>query len=212
MKYRHGLLWSGCLLLLLTVLGQSTVAETCIICGKEVADSTITVEYRGKTYALHSIEEKAIWDKALQAGTLDSIVAKTEPRGALFQGDTYFLNPERDTEDFFSRFGMAIGIWILVAVVSGGIGAAFAVKTHRTPIIAFVIAVLLPVVGVALAFLLPQGQPQFEMRGHKIPKTHAGILCPRCGRSNHPSATSCLSCGAEIRPSAESEVTKARVR
>jgi hypothetical protein len=183
-----------------------------MVCGKKINDSAITVEYRGKTYPLHSREEKAFWDKALQAGKLDSIVAKTEPRGALFQGDTHFLNPEQDAEDFFSRSGMAVGIWILVAVISGGIGAAFAVKTHRTPITAFVIAFLLPVVGVALAFVLPRGEPQFEMRGYKIPKTHAGILCRKCGRSNHPSATRCLSCGAEMSPSAESEVTKARVR
>ena len=212
MKRPHRLLWLVCLLLLTWVLVQTVSAETCIICGKEVDDPTITVKYRGKTYPIHSLEEKALWDKAEREGTLDSIVAKVEPRGALFQGDSRFLNPEGEQKDFFSRFGMAIGVWILVALVSGGVGAALAVKTHRAPLAAFLVAFLLPVVGLTISCLLPRSQPQFEMRGHRIPKTHAGIQCPDCGRSNHPSASRCLTCGADLSPSFESEVSKARVR
>lgn len=200
------------LLLLMSVLCRLASAETCIICGKEVDDLEIAVEYRGRTYPLHSMDEKSIWDKARRDGALDSIVAKIEPRGALFQGDTRFLNPERDASDFFSRFGMGIGIWVLVAVITGGLAAAIAVRTHRSPIAAFVIAFIVPAIGVAVSLLLPRTQVQFEMRGHKVPRTHAGIHCPECGRSNHPSATHCLACGANMNPSVESEVAKARVR
>lgn len=212
MKHRVGPLRLVFLLLLMSVLCRLASAETCVICGKEVDSSEITVEYRGRTYLLHSADEKAIWYKAQRGGSLDSIVAKIEPRGALFQGDTRFLNPERDPRDFFARYGMGIGIGALIAVLSGGVGAAFAVKTHRAPIVAFVISFILPAVGVAVSLLLPRKHVQFEMRGHKIPRTHAGVQCPACGRSNHPSATHCLTCGTKMNPSAESEVARARIR
>lgn len=183
-------------------------AEPCIVCGEEVDEPAITVEYRGRDYPLHNTDEKETWDDAAAAGSLDSIVASVEPRGALFQGDSRFLNPRVEARDALSDHGLAIGIWALLAILSGGVSAGLAVTRHRPPLYCFLCATILPVVGIASLFLAPRREDEFDMRGHKIPKTHDEASCPGCGRSNHPSAVRCAGCGSALTPSTESEVTK----
>jgi len=194
--------------LLLLAAAQAT-AEPCIVCGEEVDEPAVSVEYRGREYPLHSVDEKKTWDAAETMGSLDSMVASVEPRGALFQGDSRFLNPRADAEDAMSKHGLVAGIWVLVAIVSGGLGAGLAVARHRSPLPCFLWAAILPVVGVAAVFLTPRREGEFDIRGHKIPKTHDEVHCPGCGRSNHPSAARCANCGAGLTPSTESEVGKA---
>ena len=42
----------------------------------------------------------------------------------------------------------------------------------------------------------------------KVPDTHAPVACPNCGAANHPSASACTGCGAQLTPVYESEVSK----
>ena len=44
----------------------------------------------------------------------------------------------------------------------------------------------------------------------KVPLTHSFAECPKCGYHNHPSAQSCLGCGAAMTPSFESEAARWR--
>jgi len=67
----------------------------------------------------------------------------------------------------------------------------------------------------ALAALLALGRkeiidaPEGVPRGlKKVPKTRRPRACPSCGSANHPSATSCLACGAVLEAIVDAEIAR----
>lgn len=164
--------------------------------------------YRGTDYAACAGTCDEAFARAESSGTLDAVVQKIEPRGALFQGDSKFLNPIYQQANPMSERWMYAGLWILLAVVSAGLSGFIALTTRRNVAKAFVIGFVLPVIGPLLTLALPKGAGGFALRGTKIPTTHDEVTCPSCGHGLHPSAKTCSGCGATQSPTIEPEARR----
>ncbi|MBT7066872.1 MAG: hypothetical protein HN919_11255, partial [Verrucomicrobia bacterium] len=194
------------LLLVLSMALNVTAAEAadCFVCGGPAADSATRVTYRGVARPLCSPPCMAHWNAAEADGKLDALVQRHEPRAALFQGDSRFLNPEFQAAHPIQPVWLWAGVWILAAIVSGALSAALAVPAHRSGLGAFGLGFALPLLGIALTGLLPRRSGELPLRGSKIPQTHAEDRCRSCGRPLHPAALCCSGCGAAHTPAMES--------
>lgn len=184
--------------------------DVCIVCDVPVTGTETQVIYRGVSHPMHMANCLNEWKLAIQEGRLDAIVFKVEPRGALFQGDSRFLNPTFQKAHPLSSQWMWLGIWLLVAIVSGGFSAALAIASHRSGIFAFILGFLLPGLGILIIISLPGKSGKFEMRGTKIATTYDESYCPQCNHTCHPSAEHCIGCGVSLTPKLKSEVSKVR--
>ncbi|MDR4499560.1 MAG: hypothetical protein MRK02_16825 [Candidatus Scalindua sp.] len=180
--------------------------DTCFICNKPVDEAGTHVMYRGLLYHTHGGNCLRKWENAVRENQLDALVFKIEPRGALFQGDSRFLNTVFQKAHPISDQWMWMGVGILVAIVSGGVSAALAIVSHRSALPAFIVGFLLPVIGILIIRLLPKKSGKFGLRGTKIATTFDAVYCPKCHYSNHPAAESCINCAASLTPMSESEV------
>jgi hypothetical protein len=203
-------LLTACLLLAAATACTARTDEACLVCGGQPAGETATVTYRGLDYTVHREPCLAQWHAAREAGRLDAIVQRVEPRAALFQGDSKYLNPEFQGECPLCAYWLWAGLWVLSAVLSGGIAAAMAIPAHRSGPRAFALGLALPVLGVLLARRLPARGDEFPLRGSKIPRTRGQAVCDGCGRGVHPSADRCPGCGATLTPRVRSEVSAVR--
>lgn len=199
------------IVLVLSVSVYSDDAENaCIVCDGSVAEGVTQVVYRGVSHPVcsgHCLKE---WEHAVLEERLDPIVFKMEPRGALFQGDSKFLNPAFQKAHPLSNNWLWVGIWTVIAIASGGWAAALAITSHRSGLIAFIVGFLLPGLGIPVFKILPKKSDKFELRGTKIASTHNESYCNRCNHPCHPTAESCPECGASLTPKFESEVSKVR--
>jgi hypothetical protein len=131
-----------------------------------------------------------------------ALLASAGPRGALFQ------------EDAISRDGMAggwlmLGVWVVSALVTGGIAASVALRKGRSPIRWYVIGGVGSVFGIALAmWRRPADSIAIPPGLAKIPSTPPPARCPGCGASSHPSARVCASCGGGLTPSTSSDLER----
>ncbi len=198
------------LLILCLCASHVEARDVCIVCDTPVTKNGTQVTYRGVSHPLHTGNCLNEWERAIQEGRLDAIVIKVEPRGALFQGDSKFLNPDFQKAYPISSRWLWFGIWLMVAIVSGGCSAALAIVSHRSGIFAFVVGFLLPGLGILVIKILPKKLGKFELRGTKIATTHDESYCPQCNHPRHPSAESCIGCGASLTPKFGSEVSKVR--
>ena len=200
-------------LILFTVVLLSTVPshagdQASIVCGKDPAIGHAHVEYRGVEYAACEGVCDLVWLQAEEDGKLDGIVEKIEPRGALFQGDSKFLNPVYQQANPMSRRWMVAGLWVLIAIVSAGLAGSLALTTRRSVPLAFGMGLVLPIVGLFLTLVLTKRVEGFDLRGTKVPNTHDEVACVTCGHALHPSAATCPGCGAIQSPTIESDVQR----
>ncbi len=198
-------------LLTLSVCVYSYAAENvCIVCDEPAAGNETQVVYRGSSHPVCAGYCLKTWEHAVQEDKLDALVFKVEPRGALFQGDSKFLNPTFQKANPLSNLWLWLGIWLVVAIVSGGFSAAMAIVSHRSGLFAFVLGFLLPGLGILIIKLLPGKSGKFELRGTKVPTTHNESYCPQCNHPSHPSAERCIGCGASLTPKFKSEVFRGK--
>ena len=198
-------------LLALSVCVYCNATENaCIVCDEPAAGNETHVVYRGIPHPVCKGKCLKEWENAVQEDLLDSIVSRVEPRGALFQGDSKFLNPTFQKANPLSNRWLWLGIWLVVAIVSGGFSAAMAIVSHRSGLFAFVLGFLLPGLGILIIKLLPGKSGKFELRGTKVPTTHNESYCPQCNHPSHPSAERCIGCGASLTPKFKSEVFRGK--
>lgn len=200
----------GAALLLCGVsVAWSGPTRLCLVCGAPDAKGSAEVQYRGGQYPVCAPDCAEAWLDADKGGSLDSFVAQTEPRGALFQGDSQFLNPTYQQANPMSRSWLFVGLLVMLAVVSAGLASSLALGSGRAAPVAFAMGFMLPGLGIGLSLMLPRRPGAFALRGVKIPSTREETCCPACGHPAHPSATRCPGCGEALTPTAESEVVRA---
>lgn len=199
------------ILLTLCICVYCYAAENvCIVCDEPVAGNETHVVYRGVPHPVCAGYCLKTWEHAVQEGKLDALVFKVEPRGALFQGDSKFLNPTFQKNRPLSNNWLWMGIWMVTAIVSGGWAAALAIVSHRSGLLAFIAGFLLPGLGIPVFKILPKKSDKFELRGTKVPTTHNESYCPQCNHPSHPSAERCIGCGASLTPKFKSEVFRGK--
>ena len=178
---------------------QETQSGFCLLCSRRVeADAALV--HRGRRVWLCEGECAEHWHADPEHHS-----AKLEPRGALFDESTTLA-------DLVSGW-MWFGVYVLVGLVSAGLAAYVAVGKQRAALPWFLARLFFNVL--ALIFLLGKStgsDPALEgvPRGlRKVPVTYGPRACAACGHENHPSATRCSGCGADLDPSVESEIRRA---
>lgn len=178
----------------------------CLVCEKTHSTSQHTAEYKGMRIPLCSSDCMTEFERRRLAGTLDSITSKIEPRTALFQEDS---NPKVG----LSKLYFLVGLYVLLGLICGGVAAFVAVQKGLPGGSAFALALAFNILGLVFVMTRPAREMPFTSRGlDKIPSTRDGIICPQCGRANHPSAQACIACRAKLSPLIPSEVQLAGLR
>ena len=168
----------------------------CLHCGKPMPEGSSLYQVRGVWVPLCS--ESCARDFALDPGRF---LSRLLPRAALFSEEIGGSLPVRVT-------WLAVALYVLLGLTCGGIAAQIAVS-HGLPRLPWFLAGLLANV-VALALLAPRAaRTAAALHGlAKIAATASPAPCPSCGRTNHPSASRCVHCGAALVPLVEPETRR----
>ena len=169
---------------------------TCVHCGAKMPEGSFEYQVRGVWVPLCS--ERCARGFASDPGRF---LSRLLPRAALFSEEIGGALPVRVT-------WLAIALYVLLGLACGGVAAHVAVS-HGLPRLPWFLAGL---VGnlFALAFLAPRAaRTSAALRGlAKIPATASPMPCSACARTNHPSASLCIHCGAALSPLVEPETRR----
>lgn len=134
----------------------------------------------------------------------EKFARRVEPRAALFSA------PRADRPSYSPAF-LYLGIFVVVGLISGGITSYLGVQKGLSGRNWFALGFLLNIIAIALVVRDRGQETLFQKKGFcKTPQTFDPVTCPACSKLNHPSARRCSGCGAQLRPSVESEVARAR--
>ena len=176
------------------------VGRHCLVCDRELESADTCIVHRGRTVPLCTgmCADKFTADPEL-------FFARSSPRGAFLQEDPVEAGPMRGPWFWF-------GVYVVAGLISAALSAYIAVNRAQPPLGWFfaglfgnvaALVVVLFFVRRGDATLLPAGVPSGL---NKVPTTRRPRACPSCGRHNHPSASSCASCGTALQADVVSEV------
>lgn len=183
--------------------GQESSSPRCDVCQREIPNHDHDTIHRGRTVHLCSKECAAAFTADPEA-----YFAKLQPRGALFQESA-------QPQDMMPRGGFWFGVYVLMGLVFGAIAAYAAIHRGRPAGPWFFAGLFFNVWALAALLVRPtksragpgDQDPEGVPSGlRKVPVTRDPTTCPNCGLDNHPSARKCSHCGAELSPTAQSEV------
>jgi hypothetical protein len=182
---------------------EPRAGETCVVCDKAVAATDRVYEVEGQRVPVHV----GSCDNAFRRNP-EHFLARLKPRGA-------FLGAEPNLAPHISWGWFAFGVYVLLGLVSGAFCASRAVNHALKPWPWFLAGFFLNLFG--FLALVTRRAGESSRAGLppglvKVPATYSPRACPRCGATNHPSATSCVRCGNKIEPLVTSEVTRAGLR
>ena len=174
--------------------------EICIVCGRPIGTGDPVYLINGQRVPLHVSECYANFSRNPQA-----YLAAIRPHGA-------FLGAGGEAQGLSWGWFLA-GLYVLAGLIFGALCAHRALQGGRSAAAWFFAGLALNVIAYArsltwpsLAIESPGGVPEGLA---KMPATFAPQPCPSCGRMNHPAASQCADCGAELQPAVSSEVGKA---
>jgi hypothetical protein len=177
--------------------------EFCIVCRRSIGKAGVVYLVNGQRVPIHVSDCYARFRRNPLA-----YLASLQPHGA-------FLGAGSETQNLPWGWFVA-GLYVLAGVVFGALCAHRALGAGRNPAAWFGAGLALNIVGYVwllarpkLAIESPGGVP--EGLG-KTPASLGPQPCPRCGRMNHPAATQCADCGAQLQPTVSSEVGRAGLR
>jgi hypothetical protein len=178
--------------------------EECTVCGIPLTDEDVALIVKGRRVPLN----KGMVQEFLE--NQERYFARLQPRGALFQED---VDAQEGTSlGGISRGWFLFGLYVLVALLFAGMSGYVAVAKGLKPIPHFFIGLFFSVFG----FLYVLTRPRLAKEGEipsglvKVPLTSAPVPCPKCGYSNHPSASMCKKCGSALSPAVQSEVQRVK--
>ena len=179
--------------------------EGCVACGAPVEEGTEIPFHRGRAVPIcEPCLDMGAWE-----GKRDELFAKLQPKSALF------TEASEETVPVLSGW-FWFGVYVLAGLVCAAASAYLAVNRAQSPATWFFAGLFGNVAAlVVLLFIIPKGDATLLPAGvpsglAKVPTTREPVVCPSCGRENHPSAKNCSSCGAGLSPSVASEVESAR--
>jgi len=176
--------------------------ELCTVCGASLSENDVALIVKGRRVPL----DRTMVNEFLQ--NKDKYFAKMQARGALFSES---VDAPAGTSQGGITWGWFLaGMYVLVALIFGGMSGYIAVGKGLRPIPAFFIGFFLSAFG----FLYVVSQPRAVEEGKipagfvKVPVTSAPVTCSKCAYANHPSASKCAGCGSALEPIVESEVAR----
>ncbi|MHC5062560.1 MAG: hypothetical protein ACYTG5_01140 [Planctomycetota bacterium] len=170
--------------------------EECIVCGEFIrGGEVVELRMRGRTfYVVDALLEQFLEDP-------DKYFAKLQARSALFD--------EVGTDVSLGSWPFWIGIYCLIGLLFSAICGYLAV-TAGMPAVPWFFAGLIG--NVAALFVLMAAKNRQEATAAppglaKVPNTASPLSCPQCASLNHPHASACSGCGAELSPATASEAS-----
>jgi len=182
---------------------EPRAGETCVVCDEAIGPKDRVYEFAGQRVPVHV----GACDIAFLRNP-GHYLARLKPRGA-------FLSAEPNIGPNISWGWFALGIYVLLGLVFGAICAYRAVNHALKPWPWFLAGFFLNLFGFLALLTRPAGDSRAAGLPPglvKVPTTYSPRVCPRCGATNHPSATSCGECGNRTKPLVGSEVYRVGFR
>lgn len=170
----------------------------CPVDGDTVESRENGVMWQGRRYYMDS-------EACLQKFMADpeTYAKRIEPRAAL-------VSAPRTDQPSYSTSVLFLSLLVVAGLVSGAITSYVAVQKGLSGFNWFVLGFALNVIAVVMVFFCRGREMLFQTKGLcKTPRTHAPVVCPHCGISNHPSAARCSGCGTVLDPKVQSDVARA---
>lgn len=183
-----------------TVAARS--GESCAVCGNPVSDTDVALMVKGRRVPL----KREMMDEFIKHQ--EKYFARLQPKGALFQEE---IGPESGGRSGVSMGWFLFGVYVLIALLFAGLSGYAAIGKGLKPIPGFFLGLVFTVFGYFYVLSRPRAEGLGEIPSGlvKVPDTSAPIPCKVCGNTNHPSAGRCSACHAELKPTGESEVSRA---
>ena len=170
-----------------------------MVCGMPISTGDIAIILKGrrlpvmKTMAAAVLENPEIYFKNKQA------------KGALFQED--FQAPSGAARAGVSLGWFLGGLYVLSALIFGGLSGTKAVAKGLPPIPSFFAGLGLSIFGYLYVLTRPSqtATPTAPAGLVKVPLTQSPLTCPACGNTNHPAAGSCAACHISLSPQGQSD-------
>ncbi len=177
--------------------------EYCTVCGGPLSEKDVALIVRGRRVPLDSM------DIAEFLRNEEKYFAILQPRGALFAE-----SPEAAEGTALGGIPsgwFAFGVYVLLALLFGGLSGYTAVGKGLAPLPHFLIGFAFSVAGYLYVLSRPsRAKPGEVPEGLvKVPVTVSPVRCEKCGTTNHPSAARCIGCGTQLIPTVQSEVKRA---
>jgi hypothetical protein len=178
--------------------------ELCTVCGVPLTEDDVALIVKGRRVPLN----KAMVNKFLQ--NQEKYFATMQPRSALFQAE--LDAPAGTALGGVSSGWFLFGLYVLVALIFGGMSGYTAVAKGLKPIPHFFIGFAFCAIGYLYVLTRPRQAEEGEIPSGlvKVPATSAPTPCKKCGYTNHPSAKKCAGCGTNLTPIVQSDVTRVR--
>lgn len=176
--------------------------ERCTVCGAELGENGVALIVRGRRVPL----DTAMVGEFLQ--NKEKYFARLQPKAALFQEE---LDAPRGTaQGGVSTGWFFLGLYVLTALVCGGLSAYAAIGKGLKPLSNFFIGFFCNIFGYIYVLSRPRERGKHDVPPGlvKVPVTSAPMPCPACGSANHPTASRCATCHRILNPLSPSEVSK----
>jgi hypothetical protein len=177
--------------------------EKCTVCGTDLSEDDVALIVKGRRVPL----DRTMVDEFL--ANQGMYFSQLQPKGALFQED--LDSPAGTSLGGLTKGWFLFGLFVLVSLVFAGLSGYAAVSKGLRPLPHFLIGLFFSAFGFIYVITRPSTAPHGGIPHGlvKVPVTASPVPCEKCGGSNHPSAETCASCGAKLKPRIESEVERA---
>jgi hypothetical protein len=180
------------------------VGETCVVCGMPVSNGDVAIILKGRRMpVMKDMAETVLRNPEVY-------FRNKQAKGALFQED--FLGPTGAVSSGVSLGWFLAGLYVLSALIFGGLSGNAAVARGLPPISSFFFGFGFSLFGYLYVLTRQSGKaPQSASASSlKVPATQSPLACPQCGNTNHPAAPSCALCHASLSPQGQSDLSRAR--
>ena len=177
--------------------------ETCVVCGMPVSSGDLAIVVKGRRMpVMKDMAESVLRNPELY-------FKDKQARGALFQED--FQAPSGADRAGVSLGWFLAGLYVLSALIFGGLSGNAAVAKGLPPISSFFLGLGLSLFGYLYVLTRRSGKASHGLVAGllKVPATQSPLACPQCGNTNHPAAPSCASCHVSLSPQGQSDLSRA---
>ena len=178
------------------------MGEYCTVCGAPLTEKDVALIIKGRRFPL----DKTMVDAFMRRK--EEYFSAKQMKGALFQEE--LTAPAGVAQSGISLTYFLVGLYILAALIFGGLSGYAAVSKGLQPIPSFFVGFFLSILG----YLYVLTRPSLVARGDippgwvKVPITSSPVACPKCGNTNHPAANYCSVCKTKLEPMLQSEVER----
>jgi hypothetical protein len=177
--------------------------EICIVCGMPVSSGDIAIILKGRRMpVMKDMAETVLRNPEIY-------FRDKQAKGALFQEE--FQGPPGAVSSGVSLGWFLAGLYVLSALIFGGLSGSAAVARGLPPISSFFLGLGLSMFGYLYVLTRPSDETRrgFSTSGLKVSPTQSPLTCPQCGNTNHPAAVSCASCHVSLSPQGQSDLSRA---